>query len=713
METTESMIAAPPLTRTSSSSTLSCITVLGDSPPATPMDTPPTSVADASSVSSDAPKQMVPKYSARRAVRARRGLVTTYNENVLAGTAKRTSSADAGRRTVSGETLVEDVRTSDIMQDGIKALDLDWTIDAGAAEAGADSNNHAANASSSRRSTRLGRLMSTKDGLIGKASSLGKRGRDILEAGKSGVRDIAGRVQNTVRSMESKDLGTEPERKRAKLSGSPGAGTKATSKATSCPSPRRPRTQIRLHHGLYVGQDRDFDPRFTGTKNKQKAAARLSTGERQRTYLPLPMFTGQRLLSNGKDFKLPFEVFSPLPPGQPKPEEWRKTQKNVFVGEAASIWKYNKALEASRCICTPDTGCDDNCQNRYMFYECDNNNCNIGSEHCTNRSFADLRKRCKAGGKYNVGVEVIKTEDRGYGVRSNRGFEPHQIIVEYTGEIITQDECDDRMRQLYKANDCYYLMLFDQNMIIDATRGSIARFVNHSCEPNCKMVKWTVAGKPRMALFAGEKGIATGEELTYDYNFDPFSTKNVQECRCGSSRCRGVLGPKQKEQKSILSNLADQAKNAKRKIEDVIGGSVKGGSQAGKNQKLSGPKSTKKALMTGRTNAVDSAKKNFKITKRSLSSRTTSQSRQHRAKHITNFVKKHTTNQVKTKLAEKHVDGRKARSVQTASASMRRGVVRSIRGQRRASAVVKMGTLGGLNESGSTIRVIADKEVDT
>lgn len=57
-------------------------------------------------------------------------------------------------------------------------------------------------------------------------------------------------------------------------------------------------------------------------------------------------------------------------------------------------------------------------------------------------------------------------------------------------------------------------------MIIDATRGSIARFVNHSCEPNCRMEKWTVAGKPRMALFAGDRGVSTGEELSYDYNFE-------------------------------------------------------------------------------------------------------------------------------------------------------------------------------------------------
>ena len=88
-----------------------------------------------------------------------------------------------------------------------------------------------------------------------------------------------------------------------------------------------------------------------------------------------------------------------------------------------------------------------------MFYECDNNNCSIGAESCTNRSFEDLKQRCKAGGKYNIGVEVIKTADRGNGVRSNRTFEPNQIIVEYAGEIITQEECEARMNTRYKDNE--------------------------------------------------------------------------------------------------------------------------------------------------------------------------------------------------------------------------------------------------------------------
>jgi [histone H3]-lysine4 N-trimethyltransferase ASH1L len=117
-------------------------------------------------------------------------------------------------------------------------------------------------------------------------------------------------------------------------------------------------------------------------------------------------------------------------------------------------------------------------------------------------------------------------------------------------------------------------MLFDQNMIIDATtRGSIARFVNHSCNPSCRMEKWTVGGQPRMALFAGERGIMTGEELTYDYNFDPYSLKNVQACRCGERGCRGVLGPKPKEEKEKKVQKEEtegKLKGVKRKIVEVV-----------------------------------------------------------------------------------------------------------------------------------------------
>ena len=94
-----------------------------------------------------------------------------------------------------------------------------------------------------------------------------------------------------------------------------------------------------------------------------------------------------------------------------------------------------------------------------MFYECDDDNCSIGAEFCTNRAFADLRKRCKTGRKYDFGVEVCKTASKGFGVRACRSFEPNQIIVEYAGEIITQEECERRMNDEYKNNEVSYAQL--------------------------------------------------------------------------------------------------------------------------------------------------------------------------------------------------------------------------------------------------------------
>ena len=78
-----------------------------------------------------------------------------------------------------------------------------------------------------------------------------------------------------------------------------------------------------------------------------------------------------------------------------------------------------------------------------------------------------------------------------------------------------------------------------------------------------------------MALFAGDKPIMTGDELTYDYNFDPFSAKNVQTCRCGSDNCRGVLGPKPKDLKPVKETIKDAVKATKkfgkRKFKEVFG----------------------------------------------------------------------------------------------------------------------------------------------
>lgn len=414
---------------------------------------------------------------------------------------------------------------------------------------------NAAAQNATRKSSRASLLLTKASEVVSAVtwSVLGKRAREVPDPART-IHDE-----------------TEPASKKARPSTL--GGDESLAAATRAMRSRAAKDKKWLLSGLYAGQTRALNP--TGpdvtTKRLSKSAPTLDEPAQQppteNTLLPLPMFAGARLLESGRDFKLPFDVFSPLPAGQPKPDEWKKVNKNVFVGDAAAEWRPSKFLEHSTCMCKPATGCDADCMNRYMYYECDERNCNLAPGACGNRAFEGLRQRVKKGGKYNVGVEVVRTTDRGYGVRANRTFEPNQIIVEYTGEIITQEECEGRMRREYKNNECYYLMAFDQNMIIDATRGSIARFVNHSCDPNCRMEKWTVGGKPRMALFAGDAGIMTGEELTYDYNFDPYSQKNVQACRCGSENCRGVLGPRPKE---LPKEREGKLAGAKRKLAEVL-----------------------------------------------------------------------------------------------------------------------------------------------
>ncbi|EXJ92609.1 histone-lysine N-methyltransferase ASH1L [Capronia epimyces CBS 606.96] len=576
--------ASPTLSDTLSDSDPDTIVVL--SYPLTQLPTPSESSLDVSIQDARAVSmKQVPKGRARRVSRR-----LTRNESQN-GLIEDVGDESAKSRTVSGETLVniDNASQSTLVKEGIAALDLTWNMTqlfaqedkatdalqadvydglklqeekAAAKKAKMEENSRqweerrkAAEKQASRRSSRIPGLDKAGEIVSNIANSvLGKRKERAPET-TSGSRKSMG-------SIASSSL-REPALKKRRVSE---GATPSFEEPAQKEAPRQ-RQKKWLSSGLYAGQSRAFEGRLSESKNRRKSADTAQTVGENKT-LPLPMYAGERLLQQGRDFKLPFDIFSPLPAGQPKPDEWRKVNKNVFVGDAAQAWRVSKYEEQSSCMCRPETGCDHNCMNRCMFYECDERNCNLTADQCGNRQFEVLRQRAKKGGKYNVGVEVIKTVDRGHGVRSNRTFDPNQIIVEYTGEIITQEECERRMKTMYKDNECYYLMLFDQNMIIDATRGSIARFVNHSCDPNCRMEKWTVNGKPRMALFAGDRGIMTGEELTYDYNFDPYSQKNVQVCRCGAWNCRGVLGPRPKEEakKSAGSKLA----GAKRKIAEVI-----------------------------------------------------------------------------------------------------------------------------------------------
>ncbi|KAI0862897.1 hypothetical protein F4860DRAFT_102469 [Xylaria cubensis] len=633
-------------TTTTTEEVLTTSTEFTESPQITRAETTESAASTPASERSRRPRLGTPVYNlAKLAGTAGHGKRRAKGDEV-ADRKRRTSFSAALERSMESNQGTEPPTTP--IKDTIHASDSQPSIRSTKATSSKASKKHE-EISAKRIATRASGLQ--VETLAHKLSSLGKRGRKTFEKGISKMSRELRRLQDT---NEFSKIDTRPVLYTTWANGKyvdPSAPREPPSKkvkvqddsaydvpemdeeaAAEEPAPKKRRVKKWLDRGLFAGQEPPEDM-FKGLSAAEKKTLaqmpELTQSAKVNTTLPPPMFSGLRMLMDGRDFKLPFDVCNPLPPGQPKPDEWRKMTKNRFVGDAAAYWKKTPHFKdyQSKCVCTPEDGCGETCQNRIMLYECDTTNCNVGEKLCQNRAFARLQERTRAGGKFRVGVEVIKTSDRGYGIRANRCFQANQIIMEYTGEIITEDECDRRMNEKYKDNQCYYLMSFDQNMIIDATTGSIARFVNHSCQPNCRMVKWIVSGQPRMALFAGDQDIMTGDELTYDYNFDPFSAKNVQKCLCGSPNCRGVLGPKPKEVKppkpskeELAKAAKETARGGKRKLKEALG-ELEEAETSTKKRKIKTSAGIK-ALATGvkRTTSLKTATKNAAtVIKRSVS----------------------------------------------------------------------------------------------
>jgi SET domain-containing protein len=140
-------------------------------------------------------------------------------------------------------------------------------------------------------------------------------------------------------------------------------------------------------------------------------------------------------------------------------------------------------------------------------------------------------------------IVIRNSKIHGRGVYAARKFEAGERIIEYRGERISWKEADRRPpSDPDDPNHTFFFSLSDGKTVIDAAvRGNAARWINHSCEPNCE----TEEEDGRVFIEALRK-IRAGEELNYDYGriIDERITptlKKQHECRCGSKNCRGTM----------------------------------------------------------------------------------------------------------------------------------------------------------------------------
>lgn len=123
---------------------------------------------------------------------------------------------------------------------------------------------------------------------------------------------------------------------------------------------------------------------------------------------------------------------------------------------------------------------------------------------------------------------VRKSNDgKGHGLFALKPIKKGDFILEYIGKKIPTPLADTLTTR--------YLFEIDEKWTIDGSeRSNAARYINHSCDPNCEVY----IEKGRIMIYA-VKNIAIGEELSYDYGdeyFDEFL--RPVGCRCGSPKCR-------------------------------------------------------------------------------------------------------------------------------------------------------------------------------
>lgn len=210
-----------------------------------------------------------------------------------------------------------------------------------------------------RRATRLSGAAT--ESLATKLSALSKRGKKAVEKGIGRMSRELMRLKDTnefahidtrpvrytvwsngkyVEIDPSQETpASEPPRRKSKVVETALTGDdkpQPEKQESSAPVAKKPRAKKWLEKGLYAGQEAPIDI-FKGlTSSEKKKLASIPelmpSGKPNRT-LPQPMYNGLRILINGRDFKLPFDVCNPLPPGQPKPAAYRTMTKSEFLSD--------------------------------------------------------------------------------------------------------------------------------------------------------------------------------------------------------------------------------------------------------------------------------------------------------------------------------------------------------------------------------------------
>ena len=150
-----------------------------------------------------------------------------------------------------------------------------------------------------------------------------------------------------------------------------------------------------------------------------------------------------------------------------------------------------------------------------------------------NDNVSNTTKPTVRNGSAEVLVEVRNSSIHGKGTFAAAFLEAETLILEYTGELIDRKTAVERDSREAPDYSCYILQA-DDDVFIDAHHVEHpAKYINHSCEPNC-----CISRDLTRAFVRTLRTVHPGEELTYDYGYDV--SENVK-CLCNAPSCRGRI----------------------------------------------------------------------------------------------------------------------------------------------------------------------------